>query len=327
LAQPEVGKDLRAGDGLLMFWSHTPIAPWQTGDWLAEMRRSLRPNQYLRMIENRFVTTESSFIDMAWWDACIEHGMAPTLVAPALPVWVGVDASTKRDSTAIVVVTFNKDAQKVVLVLHRIFQPSPKEPLDFEATVERTVRELMTRFAVRGVFYDPYQMAAVAQRLQKAGVPMREFPQTSGGLTEIGSNLYELIKARGIIAYPDPDLRLAISRAVAVETSRGWRIAKEKAAHKIDVVVALAMAAHAAMQRQWDEEPKIVMPFVAGSPRNIPCQDYGVGASERPPAPLAAAPIAQYDYNANSDWKNYVLPDGSITTTPFGGGSKYWGPV
>ena len=29
LAQPLVGTDLYAGDGLLMFWSHVPIAPWQ----------------------------------------------------------------------------------------------------------------------------------------------------------------------------------------------------------------------------------------------------------------------------------------------------------
>jgi hypothetical protein len=228
-----------------------------------------------------------------------------------------------------VVVTFNKDAQKVVLVLHRIFQPSPKEPLDFEATVERTVRELMTRFAVRGVFFDPFQMASTAQRLQKAGVPMREFPQTSGGLTEIGSNLYELIKARGIIAYADPDLRLAISRAVAVETSRGWRIAKEKAAHKIDVVVALAMAAHAAMQRQWDEETPIVMPFVAGTPRNIPCQDYGVGAAERAAPSFAAPPVAptsNYELAPAEPWRDFIAPDGSISPTPLGG-RKWWGPV
>lgn len=61
LAQQEVGTDLRAGDGLLMFWSHVPIAPWRSERWLAEMRRSLRPAQYLRMIECRFVTTESIF--------------------------------------------------------------------------------------------------------------------------------------------------------------------------------------------------------------------------------------------------------------------------
>ena len=47
--------------------------------------------------------------------------------------------------------------------------------------------------------------------------------------------------------YPDEDIRLAISRAVAVETSRGWKIGKDKQTHKIDVVVALAMACHAAV--------------------------------------------------------------------------------
>jgi phage terminase large subunit-like protein len=327
LAQPQVGTDLHTGDGLLMFWSHAPVAPWQDERWLSDMRRTLRPNQYLRMIENRFVTTESSFIDLAWWDDCVDHGMTPTLAAPALPVWVGVDASVKRDSTALVAVTFNKDAQKVVLVLHRIFQPSVKEPLDFEATIEKALRDIVRRFAVRGVFYDPYQMAAVAQRLQKAGVPMRECPQTVGYLTEIGTNLFELIKAHSFLVYPDDDIRLAISRAIAVETSRGWRIAKEKAAHKIDVVVALAMATHAAVQRQWDEEVSVHVPFFAGTPRNIPGQDYGVGANERAPMPSAPPPIEHYDYNANSDWKNYVLPDGTITTTPFGGGRKYWGPI
>jgi hypothetical protein len=33
LAQPEIGPDLRAGDGVLMHWSHTPIAPWQDERW------------------------------------------------------------------------------------------------------------------------------------------------------------------------------------------------------------------------------------------------------------------------------------------------------
>lgn len=41
-----------------------------------------------------------------------------------------------------------------------------------------------------------------------------------------------------------------LSRAVALETSRGWRIAKEKVSHKIDFVVALAQAALGAVQAQ-----------------------------------------------------------------------------
>ena len=67
------------------------------------MKRSLRPNQYLRMIENRFVTSESQFIDMAAWDACVVPSLTPSM--ERLPVWVGVDASVKRDCTALCAVT------------------------------------------------------------------------------------------------------------------------------------------------------------------------------------------------------------------------------
>src|SRR5262249_30509220 len=77
-------------------------------------------------------------------------------------------------------------------------------------------------------------------------LPMQEFPQSVPNITEASQNLYELIRSRNIISYPDADIRLAISRAVAVEGARGWKISKEKAAHKIDVVVALGMAALAA---------------------------------------------------------------------------------
>jgi hypothetical protein len=36
-------------------------------------------------------------------------------------------------------------------VFHRLFQPSAKEPLNFEATVERTVREAHIRGTLRGL--------------------------------------------------------------------------------------------------------------------------------------------------------------------------------
>jgi hypothetical protein len=93
-------------------------------------------------------------------------------------------------------------------------------------------------------------MAATAQRLQRAGLPLEEFPQTVPNLTAASQNLYELIQGQNLAIYPDAAMRLAISRAVAIETPRGWRIAKEKQSHKIDVIVALAMAAHACVEGQ-----------------------------------------------------------------------------
>lgn len=247
LRQPAVGDDLRAGDGLLMFWSHRPIAPWQHESWLTQMRSQLRPNAFLRMIENRFVTTESTFVDMDWFDACTDAAAESIVADKGLCVWLGVDASVKRDSTAIVATTWDRGAKKVRLVGHRIFQPSADDPLDFEATIETTIRDFARRFDVREVRFDPYQMQAVAQRLMREGVRMVEFAQSVPNLTESSTNLYELVKGRGIVFYPDADIRLAFNRAVALETTRGWRIAKEKASHKIDVVVALAMSAHAAV--------------------------------------------------------------------------------
>ena len=116
LQQPQVAPDLYAGDGLLMFWSHKPIAPWQTDSWVAEMRRGLPPNQFLRMIENRFVTSECSFIEMAYWDRCVDPRLGRIVSDPGLPIWVGVDASIKYDRTAIVAVTWEQKAQRVRLV-------------------------------------------------------------------------------------------------------------------------------------------------------------------------------------------------------------------
>jgi len=247
LRQPRVDPDLYAGDGLLMFWTHQPVAPWQSDAWLSQMRGQLRPNAYLRLIENRWVSSEGGFVDLDWYDACVDDAAEPVVADKGLPVWLGVDASVKRDSTAIVATSWDTEAKKVRLIAHRIFQPSADDPIDFEMMIEGTVRSFANRFNAREVRFDPYQMQAVAQRLTRAGVNMVEFPQSVPNLTESSTNLYELIKARGIVFYPDADVRLAFSRAVALETTRGWRIAKEKASHKIDVVVALAMSAHGAV--------------------------------------------------------------------------------
>jgi hypothetical protein len=122
LNQQQVGPSLYAGDGILMAWHHEPVAPWQDEKWLADMRRTMRSNQYLRMIENRFVSSETSFIEPSAWDRCVNPQLGAPVNNPLLPIWIGVDASVKHDSTAIVAVTFDQKAQLVRLVFHRVFQ-------------------------------------------------------------------------------------------------------------------------------------------------------------------------------------------------------------
>jgi phage terminase large subunit-like protein len=245
----EIAPDLRANGPLLMYWTHELRAPWQSEAWRNQMRTQLRPNAYLRMVENRWVTSESSFVDIEWWDACVDRQATPVVSDPSLDVWLGVDASIKHDSAAVVACSFDRKVRKVRLVAHRVFQPSPNDPLDLEDTLEATVLDFHGRFRVRETRYDPYQFHRSATTLTKSGVKMVEFPQSVPNLTEASQNLYELIKGRNILAYPDADIRLSVQRAVALESSRGWRITKEKSAHKIDVVVSLAQAALGAVQQ------------------------------------------------------------------------------
>jgi phage terminase large subunit-like protein len=264
MAQPLVGPDLHAGKGILLFWSHVPIAPWQTDEWVEEMRGALRPAQFLRMIQNEFTTSEASFIDMELWDACVDPGLRPTLSEKSIFAWIGVDASVVNDWTAIVVVGWDRVANRVRLLAHRIFKPTRADPIDFEQMVERTIVEFCGRFRVREVRYDPQQMVAVAQRLASTHrIPMVEYQQTIPNLTAMSSNLLELIRSRALHLYPDAEMRASARNAVAKESARGWRLAKADAgsgAGKIDVIVALAMAAHAAVEQGLGGPPPLVVP-------------------------------------------------------------------
>jgi hypothetical protein len=246
----QIAPDLYAQPGMLMLWTHSFSAPWQDEAWREEMRRTSRPQAFIRQIENRFVSGESVFIDMNWWDQCTDPAAKPIFTDRCLPIWVGVDASYKRDSTAIVACTWDRRLNKVRLVWHRVIYPCAANPLSFEDDIEQALYELRKRFNVREVRYDPYQMVSTAERLKKYGLPMLEFKQTVQNLTRASQNLYDLLKDNAIVVYPDPDARLQIQRAVAIEQpdGKGWKISKDKSSHKVDFAVALAQAALGAVQ-------------------------------------------------------------------------------
>ena len=48
---------------LLVYWDHEARTPSQTPEYYAAQRRSLRPNAYLRLHENRWTTAEARFIE------------------------------------------------------------------------------------------------------------------------------------------------------------------------------------------------------------------------------------------------------------------------
>ena len=249
-------------DGLFMFWSHTLRQPWQTdaaaARYYAEQERSLRPATFARLHRNEWVSAESKFFTAELWDACVDptHTHTPLLSNPRLQVTVGVDAGVKHDFASVQVVARVDD--QVIHVTGRTWKPSPTMPLDLERTIEDFLWLLLRSYDVRAIYVDPYQMHRSITALAQAGAPVIEFPQTLANTTRMGQVLFDLVQGRNLVLYPDSDLRQQALHTVAIETGRGFRIAKEKASNKIDAIVALSMACVAALDQP--EGPRLPTP-------------------------------------------------------------------
>ena len=237
--------ELYQANELFMFWSHTPRQPWQTERYYAEQRRSLRPNTYARLHENKWVSGESAFITPELWDPCVDHDLTPLLLTHEREVIIGIDIGIKSDNAAVEGVY--RDATGLVQALHRLWKPSRAEPLDLQV-VEEYVLNLRTRARIHA-FYDPHQFHGSAMRLRAAGVSIDEFPQTSANCTRMGQTLFELLTGKHLRLLPFDDLRTQALNTIAIENARGWRIAKERASRKIDGIVALSMACVGALDQ------------------------------------------------------------------------------
>ena len=218
--------------------------------YYAEQAASLRPGTFARLHLNHWQSGEEAFIVSSDWDACVDPHARPLLPEQArqFRLSLGVDAATKGDCAAIVAVAKERDG-RLRLVQHRIWTPQRDEPLDFEETIETYLLGLKRNYQLAAVCYDPYQMQRSAAALKRAGLPMVELPQTSANLTAASQNLFELIRGRNLALYPDVQLREHALNSVAIETGRGWRLAKEKASRKIDGLVALSFACLDAVDR------------------------------------------------------------------------------
>ncbi|MDY6839243.1 MAG: terminase large subunit [Thermodesulfobacteriota bacterium] len=222
------------------FWSEKNLASWITKEYLKTQRTRLRPNSYLRLHENKWTSSESAFIDLDDWDACVDTKHHPVIMPNrSLSIVAAVDASVSGDSTAITAVANIND--RVALVRHRKWAPK-RTKIDFEV-VEEYIRQLHRDFYLKKCLYDPYQMVSSAQRLVKDGIRMEPYNQTVSNLTAMGQNLYDLIINRILLVYKCKEFRKHAQNATAQESARGWKITKKTNSKKVDLIVSLAMAA------------------------------------------------------------------------------------
>jgi len=238
--------------GVFIYWDHYPRMPWQLGsvgeEYYKTERKINRPNDYLRLHHNEWASSVSAFIPIEMWDDCVNPDLSPLMPGSPANLFVGVDIGIKRDSTAVVAVYWDSEANKIKLGRHRIWTPSREEPLDLQGTIEEYLLDLHRQFRIKSIYYDPSQFVRSAQFLSGKGIPLTEYTQVTTNLTAMTQTMFELARGRNLEMYYDGELRQQNLDAVVIEGSRGMRIGKEKAKQKIDAIVAMAMACQAA----WD---------------------------------------------------------------------------
>ena len=244
---------------LMVYWNHEPHMPWQTKEYYDDQLISERPNAYLRLHENRWTSSREVFIPIGWWDTAAAHLQQSAELWLEHPyakgkVYVGIDAATKRDCTAIVGVSPDTKTGKIAIVFHKSWKPiGDGESLDLEQTLEPYLLDVYKKFRIVDIACDPAHMYQIMTRMRNRGLPINEFSQVDSGMIQASSHLYDLMRQDNLLAYPAEDIKDHMQNVMAEYTNRGLKIVKDKgnprlAKKKIDLVVALAMACHRAYQ-------------------------------------------------------------------------------
>ncbi len=240
------------GERFFMFWDDKIRAPWITDQYMREQKAGNRHSTYVRLWQNKWQTSEGTFIEPLMWDAALtldEEKLGPMVLAG--------DASQRNDTTALVGVekytakVFGEEQERFRVKMVRVWDPEGTD-IDLEETIANYVYKIYKMgLLVGGFHYDPFQLHQVAVNLRKKGVPCVEFNQGQDRL-KADSFLWKLFNDRRIDVYPNSVLEDHVKGANAKEyENEQVRIIKGTASesNKVDAAVALSMAVWSASGR------------------------------------------------------------------------------
>lgn len=198
---------------------------------------------YLNQLQDELTT----WVEGQTWDAC---AVGAVEFDRSAPVWAGWDASTRRDSTALVAVQWGEVAgERRLLAKHWVWErpigsDGPDESWRVPvAEVKAVIAELFAAYQVRGLAYDPAFVTWSADDLESRGLPLIEWPQTDERMVPATQALLELLIDVQLAHSGDPVFRRHILSAKAKAVPRGGiRLRKAAVGKKMDLAIALVMA-------------------------------------------------------------------------------------
>jgi len=175
---------------------------------------------------------------------------------------LGLDLAYRRDMAAAVGVYRDYETGVYCLHCHKVWEPPVHIPAVTDYVLERFADE-----SVAGIWFDPHQYAAEAQRLNAQGYGrfLHEVNQSGPFMIQIATTLHTHLQAKTLDMYDDNRVASFFSWCAVKMTEAGPRIIKQAQTKPIDFVVACAMALHGASQDEgyleapsFDEKEHVV---------------------------------------------------------------------
>lgn len=232
---------------MFALWNDRGRMPWHTQEYYAQEHAVLLPNEFARIHENKWVSSEDIFVPLEWWDACKgdkpdEHRNEGWVIA--------LDAGVSNDTFAVVGMTRHPDdTDRSIVRYSRRWKPPKNGKIELMGTEdnpgpEMELERLFKSHNIIQVAYDPFQLEFFASRMSsKHSVWFRAFSQAKERLVA-DNTLRKMIQEKRIVHGGEPDLREHIGNANAEidPEERKIRIVKRSELLKIDLAVALSMA-------------------------------------------------------------------------------------
>jgi len=234
-------------EGFFCAWDHDVREPMteELRRYYAMQRSTLLPQEFVRIHENRWVSSRDG-LDIEAWDECVDAKYECPRANRNIDLFVGIDAGYARDSSAVCTV-YRDEGGKLCLGPCQEWTPMRGEVLDPEKSIEHYVlTELRPRFRIKLVLYDRQHMVRSAVELKKYGVPMEDFPQSDKTTKLMGRVLVDVLRYRRIRLWKNDQLRSAAIRTALDVSPDGVKLRKGGPNARIDSVVALSMAILAA---------------------------------------------------------------------------------
>lgn len=222
---------------------------------------------YLTKHLDVWVNSDSAWLDMSKYNACIDTSFTPEDFA-GKPCIYGVDLASKLDLSAVIKLFWKKNQDDGLIhyyVWADFFLPSDTvknsgntsyygwvedghlRTTDGAITdigqIEQFIIEDYKKFDTLSVAYDPMQATQMAQGLLQDGAPMVELYQNLKNLSEPMKTLQALMYSGRLHVLNNPVLHWNAANVVAhTDAKENIYPRKEKAEDKIDGIVALIMA-------------------------------------------------------------------------------------